>query len=193
MSATASGTRVEDAPTRQTAALGVYAFLASDIMLFSAFFAAYYLLRSQVAEWPPETVELDEPRALVATLVLVASSFTLIVSDRASHRGDRRGAVRWLLVTILLGALFLGNQITEYMVLDFSASDHAYGSIYWLLTLLHSAHVAVGLCALAALIVRWQRGHRGERFITWTTGISAYWHLVDVIWVAVFLSIWVVQ
>ncbi len=178
---------------RTTAELGIILFLASDIMLFSPFFAAYFLLRSTSAVWPPDGVELDTVRAAAATLVLVSSSFTLMIADRAFEHGDRLRMQRWILATTALGALFLGNQIAEYVTLDFRPGDHPYGSIYWGITMLHGAHVTAGLVALAALFVRATRARPFGSIAAWTKGVSLFWHLVDIIWVAVFLTIWVMR
>src|SRR5829696_8002721 len=100
---------------RTTAELGVILFLASDVMLFAPFFAAYFLLRSTTDVWPPDMVELDIARAGLATLVLVSSSFTLIVADRALEHSRRRTALRWILGTTALGAIFLANQFAEFV------------------------------------------------------------------------------
>jgi len=176
-----------------TSQFGVVVFLASDVMLFAAFFAASFLLRSGNQPWPPEGVELDTARALAATVVLVASSFTMVAAERAAAGEDRAGMRRWLLVTIALGAVFLANQIAEYATLDFAASDHVYGSVYWLLTGLHGAHVTAGLGALALLFVRAVRGRSLGAIAPWTHGVALFWHLVDVVWVVVFLTIWVIR
>ncbi len=176
-----------------TSQFGVIVFLASDVMLFAAFFAAYFLLRSNNQPWPPEGVELDTARAAVATAVLVASSFTLLRSDRAAEHGDRAGMRRWLLVTIALGAAFLANQVAEYASLDFAADDHPYGSVYWVLTGLHGAHVTAGLCAMGLLFVRTVRSRTLGAAASWTGGVSLFWHLVDVVWIFVFLTNWVVR
>jgi cytochrome c oxidase subunit III len=176
-----------------TAQFGVVVFLASDVMLFAAFFAAYFLLRSNNQPWPPDGVELETARATAATVVLVTSSFTMMRADRAFEHGDRATMRRWLLVTIGLGAAFLANQLAEYATLDFTADDHPYGSVYWLLTGLHGAHVTAGLCALALLFVRTVRSRALGDVTSWTGGVSLFWHLVDVVWVFVFLTIWVVR
>ena len=181
------------ATTRGTGPFGVVVFLASDVMLFAAFFAAYFLLRSTNEPWPPPGVDLEVPRAALATSLLVASSFTLIAGERAEERGDRAGLRRWLLVTIALGGLFLANQIAEYATLEFGADSHPYGSAYWLLTGLHGCHVATGLCALGLLFVRSVRSRDRAAFASWAKGVSLFWHLVDVVWVFVFLTIWVLQ
>ena len=177
-----------------TAQFGVIVFLASDVMLFAPFFAAYFLLRATNEVWPPEGVELDVWRAFGATLLLVASSFTIAASDRAGERPGGEAPMRlWLLATIGLGALFLANQIAEYSTLDFGADDHPYGSIYWLLTGLHGAHVTAGLAAMALLFVRSVRSRSHAAIASWAGGVSLFWHLVDLIWVFVFLTIWVTK
>jgi cytochrome c oxidase subunit 3 len=182
------------ASPRAVAQFGVIVFLASDVMLFAPFFAAYFLLRANNQPWVPEGVELDVPRAFVFTLVLVASSFTLAASDRAGERlGGQRAMQRWLLATIALGAAFLANQLLEYRSLDFRADDGPYGSIYWVLTGLHGAHVTAGLAAMALLFVRAARSRTPAAVASWAGGVSLFWHLVDVVWIFVFTTIWILQ
>jgi len=182
------------AASRSTAQFGVIVFLASDVMLFAPFFAASFLLRAGNEPWPPEGVELDTLRAAAATVVLVASSFALVASDRAAERLDGATAQRrWLLVTIALGAAFLANQLAEYATVSFRAGDHTYGSVYWLLTGLHSVHVTAGLVAMALLLVRSARTRTPAVISSWTGGVSLFWHLVDVIWLFVFTTIWVIR
>jgi cytochrome c oxidase subunit 3 len=180
--------------SRSTAQFGVIVFLASDVMLFAPFFAAYFLLRATNAPWPPDGVELDVPRALAATIVLVASSFTLVASDRAAERpGGGRAMRRWLLVTIALGAAFVVNQLLEYAALDFGADSHPYGSIYYVLTGLHGLHVTIGVAAMVLLFVRAARATRPHDVATWAGGVSLFWHLVDLIWLFVFATIWLLR
>ncbi|MEO6571522.1 MAG: cytochrome c oxidase subunit 3, partial [Ilumatobacteraceae bacterium] len=114
-------------------------------------------------------------------------------ADRAHARDDGAGLRRWLLVTIGLGALFLANQVAEYSTLSFSASDHVYGSIYWGLTGLHAAHVLVGISVLGLVYIRSARTVAPDEITPWVNGASLFWHLVDAVWIAVFLLIWVLQ
>lgn len=180
-------------PARDTSQFGVVVFLASDVMLFASFFAAYFLLRANNPPWPPDDVELDVPRAALATAVLVSSSFTMVAADRAGEHDRAVAMRRWLLATLVLGAAFVGNQIAEYATLPFGADSHPYGSIYWLLTGLHTAHVTAGLGAIALLFVRAVRSSSLAAISSWTNGVSLYWHLVDVIWLAVFSTIWLMR
>ena len=176
-----------------TSRFGMVVFLASDVMLFAAFFSAYYVLRGANGPWPPEGVELDVVRALMATIVLVTSSFTLVAADRALAAERAQVARRWVLVTVALGAAFAVNQVLEYLDLTFGIDDHPYGSAYWMLTVLHGAHVLAGLAALLLLFVRLVRGRDLARVEPYAGGVSLYWHMVDAVWVAVFLTIWVVR
>lgn len=186
-------TVISQADSRATSTFGMYVFLASDVMVFAAFFASYFLLRSTNDPWPAAGVELDVMRATAATAALVASSVTMVAGERAHHRGDLAGLRRWLLWTIALGGAFLVNQLAEYATLSFGIDSHVYGSTYWGLTGLHTAHVAAGVAALGLLFVRAARASDASAIDTWTSGTSAFWHLVDVIWVFVFLTVFVVQ
>jgi cytochrome c oxidase subunit III len=178
---------------RTTAGFGMVVFLATDVMLFAPFFAAYFLLRGTTEEWPPAGVELDVARAAVATILLVMSSITLMAADRALALGRRRVAGRYLLVTALLGLVFLVNQLDEYAGLEFSADAHPYGSSFWLLTGLHGVHVAAGVGAILLLFVRSVRARELVAVEPFAGAVSAYWHLVDVVWIGVFGTIWVIR
>jgi cytochrome c oxidase subunit 3 len=129
----------------------------------------------------------------VYTLCLVASSFTMIASDRAHDRGDRRRMRLWLVGTVMLGAAFLINQVDEYRTIAWRWDDSVYGSIYWGLTGLHSLHVTAGLCALGLLFIRATRSKSLDEVSSWAGGVSMFWHLVDIVWIAVFVTIWVIR
>jgi len=89
--------------------------------------------------------------------------------------------------------IFLANQQLEYRSLPFQASSDAYGSIYWMLTGLHTMHVVAGIGAIGLLAVRSVRARDHRDLHAWNGTISAFWHVVDVVWVAVFLTIWVIR
>lgn len=179
--------------SQTTSGFGMIVFLASDLMLFAAFFSAYFLLRSVNADWPSPLAELDTPRAALATAALIVSSVTMIAADRSLMREQIESYRRWLWATIVLGAGFFVNQLIEYRALPFKPSSDAYGSIYWTLTGLHAAHVFVGVCALSLLLVRSRRSAQPGDLHSWSWAISAFWHVVDVVWIAVFLTIWIIR
>jgi cytochrome c oxidase subunit 3 len=185
-------TQTTESTAPSTLGVGVVVWLASELMFFAGLFAAYFTLRSVGDGWPPEGVELEVARTALATVVLLASSGTMHVAVRAAERGDRRGAITWLGITVLLGVLFLSNQVAEYATASFDINDHAYGSIFYLLTGFHGLHVLGGLVfmgAVAAVI-----GGRSRAPADTTVQVCAYyWHFVDVVWIAVFASVYVLQ
>ena len=179
---------------RQT--LGILLFIVSEVMLFGAFFASYFFLRVVANEgnsWPPEGFELPVAVAAVNTAILVSSSFTVHWALESAKRDNRSGLIMGLATTLLLGATFLFIQINEYVHIGFSARDEAFGTIFYGLTGLHGAHVTVGLILLAFANIRAWRGHFGpdakDHLGVEVPGI--YWHFVDVMWIIVFTSAYI--
>jgi cytochrome c oxidase subunit 3 len=178
---------------RQT--LGILLFIVSEIMLFGAFFATYFFLRVVVgpASWPPHPYVLPVNVALVNTCILVSSSFTIHFALESIRRGNRAGLKLGLVLTWMLGATFLFIQLNEYVHLGFSARDLGFGSIFYSLTGLHGAHVFVGLCLLTFASIRAFRGHFGseEKDHLGVEVPGIYWHFVDIMWIVVFLTVYV--
>jgi len=172
--------------------LGMLLFIISEIMVFGAFFTAYFFIRV-VAEnpWPAEGTELPKLIAGVNTAILVSSSFTMHWALEAAKAGNRRGLQAGITTTFLLGLTFLFIQINEYVHVGFSPADHAQGSIFYGLTGLHGAHVAIGLTLLAFTTIRAFRGHFTPAEHRGVEVPGIYWHFVDVMWVIVFLTIYI--
>jgi cytochrome c oxidase subunit 3 len=165
-------------------------WLASELMFFSGLFAAWFTLRSSTRPWPPPDVELTTSRTALATAVLVASSLTMHRAVGAAARGDRVAGVRWLGLTALLGAVFLSNQAWEYAEAPFRISSHAYGSMFYLLTGFHGLHVLGGLAFMAA-VAGMVSGSGSRAPVAPVVEVCAYyWHFVDVVWVAMFATIY---
>ena len=178
---------------RQT--LGILLFIVSEIMLFGAFFAAYFFIRvvANDGAWPPDGYELPVAVAGVNTAILISSSFTVHWALECARSGNRRGMQMGLAATWLLGATFLFIQMNEYVHIGFSARDGAFGSIFYSLTGLHGAHVFVGLLLLTFANVRAWRGHFGPDAKA-HLGVEVpgiYWHFVDVMWIIVFTTIYI--
>jgi cytochrome c oxidase subunit 3 len=178
---------------RQT--LGILLFIVSEVMLFGAFFASYFFLRVVVSPpaWPPHPFELPVAVAGMNTAILFSSSFTVHSALESIRRGNRNGMKLGLAATWLLGATFLFIQLNEYVHIGFSARDGAFGSIFYGLTGLHGAHVFVGLILLTVANIRAWRGHFGpdakDHLGVEVPGI--YWHFVDVMWLVVFTTVYV--
>ncbi len=129
--------------------VGTVVWLASELMFFSGLFAAYFTVRGlSEGPWPPEGVELKPAIAGVFTLFLVASSGTMQFAVQTIREGDRHKFRFWLVTTLLLAAVFLGNQLREYAGLSFQVDSNAYGSAFYLMTGFHGRGGGVVLLAL---------------------------------------------
>lgn len=182
--------------------LAMILFIGSEAMLFASFFAAYFMVRYNIAEndWPPikdiATGERFEPPVLITavnTSFLVFSSFTVWYAEHRLKHGDRKGLERGLLVTMLLGFTFLLVQINEYIHLGFTPQDQAFGAAFYTLTGFHGLHVFVGLVLLLICYLRIKRAH--DFTPTWATPLAAaslYWHFVDVVWVFLFVVVYLI-
>jgi cytochrome c oxidase subunit 3 len=170
-------------------AVGTVVWLASELMFFSGLFAAWFALRAANPTWPPEGAEVDPLRTGVATVVLVASSFTMHVATKSAEHGDRRKAIRWVLITVMMGTAFMVNQGLEYTELGFSLSSHAYGSIFYLMTGFHGLHVIGGLALMLAMIGV-GTGRTRASLSEGLTVTEYYWHFVDAVWVGLFVTIY---
>jgi cytochrome c oxidase subunit 3 len=174
--------------------VGVAIWLASELMFFAGLFAAYFALKAHnEPNWPPSDVEFEMWRTLIFTLVLVASSFTVHFAVKAAEEEQRRRSLALMVATVVLGAVFLTNQLLEWAGFDFTVETHAFGTIYYTLTGFHGLHVAAGLVAL--VMVMWVVFSRHSQVPSAHTlrVTGYYWHLVDVVWVAVFLVVYVLR
>src|SRR5918992_1175900 len=126
--------------------LGILLFIISEAMLFGSFFTAYFFIRVvQNEPWPPEPFEYPVLVASMNTAILVSSSFTVHYALHSIKKGNRLGMQVGLVVTFLLGAMFLLTQVNEYVKAGFSITDGAFASVFYGLTGLHGLHVFVGL------------------------------------------------
>ncbi|HMF04770.1 MAG TPA: heme-copper oxidase subunit III [Acidimicrobiia bacterium] len=174
-------------------AVGAVVWLASELMFFGGLFAAYFTLKAEARQWPPPGVELETLLSAIFTVFLIASSGTMILAVRALERGDRRGMIRWILLTFGLGLLFLANQIREFLTLNFQISSNSYGSIYYLMTGFHALHVAAGLLLMfVALAIATGPGPLSRRSPA-VDSIGYYWHFVDVVWIGLFTTIFIIR
>mgnify|MGYP000751166453 FL=1 len=173
--------------------LGMLLFIISEVMVFGAFFTAYFFIRLVGDNpWPAEGTELPKLIAGVNTAILLASSLTLHWAQTSVKNGNRFGVKAGMLTTFLLGATFLFIQINEYIHIGFSPADHAQGSVFYGLTGLHGAHVFIGLVLLAMVTVRAFRGHFSKEEHRGLEIPGIYWHFVDVMWIVVYTSIYIV-
>jgi cytochrome c oxidase subunit III len=172
--------------------LGMLLFIISEIMLFGAFFTAYFFIRVVGgAEWFPfDGLELPVGIAAVNTSILISSSFTMHWALEGARNDNRRALKVGILTTLLLGITFLTIQINEYIHLGFPISENAQTTVFYSLTGLHGAHVFIGLTLLTIVTIRSFRGHFTAKEHRGVEVPGIYWHFVDVMWILVFSSIY---
>jgi len=175
--------------------LGLKLFLVSEAAIFGAFFGHHYYTRFDFPQWPPVGApHLDTTLPAIATLILMASSFTMELSHHKLKHGHREASRTWLGITILLGLIFLGFQGHEYGFLksydQFTMSSGMFGSHFFAMTGFHGAHVATGIVMMMIVGLRLRLGHyTPERHFSFAAA-SWYWHFVDVIWIFLFFTIY---
>jgi len=189
--------------------VGTIIWLSSELMFFAALFASYFTIRSvSPLLWDENTTKLNVPFAAVNTTILVLSSLTCQLGVFAAERGQvgRTGSMldprgwglrEWFMLTYVMGAIFIAGQVTEYTSLvqeDTTISSSAYGSMFYLTTGFHGIHVAGGLIAFLFVLGRTYLARRftHEQAVT-AIVVSYYWHFVDVVWIGLFFTIYVIQ
>jgi cytochrome c oxidase subunit 3 len=166
--------------------LGMFLFIASEIMLFGSFFTVYFFDRvvnhSFGGQWPPPGFHRPAYVAGVNTLILVTSSFTMHWADSSIKKGNRAGLQAGLLLTLLLGLAFLLTQVVEYHRIGFNTSDTSFAATFFGLTGLHGAHVFVGLSILTVMTVRAFRGHFSPEHHHGVEIGGGYWQFGGAMW-----------
>ena len=189
--------------------VGTIIWLSSELMFFAALFASYFTIRAVSQElWAQNTALLDVPFAAVNTTILVLSSLTCQLGVFAAERGQvgrtggllnvtKWGLREWFVLTYIMGAVFIGGQALEYAELiheGVTIPSSAYGSMFYLTTGFHGLHVTGGLIAFLFVLGRTYLARRftHEQAVT-AIVVSYYWHFVDVVWIGLFFTIYVIQ
>lgn len=190
-------------------AVGTIIWLSSELMFFAALFASYFTIRSVSPEmWAENTDLLNVPFASINTTILVLSSFTCQLGVFAAERGQvaRKGSVlsiggwglrEWFILTYIMGAIFIGGQALEYAELiheGVTIPHDGYGTMFYLTTGFHGIHVTGGLIAFLFVLGRTYLARRftHEQAVS-AIVVSYYWHFVDVVWIGLFATIYLVK
>ncbi|MBE1561617.1 cytochrome c oxidase subunit 3 [Nonomuraea africana] len=179
--------------------VGTIVWLSSELMFFAALFAMYFTIRSvsigDGKAWPD--AHLNVPFSTVNTIILVLSSVTCQLGVWAAEKGQVGKLRFWYFVSFLMGAVFVGGQIYEYMQLAHEGatlSASPYTSVFYLTTGFHGLHVTGGLIAFLFML---GRTYAAKRFTheqaTSAIVVSYYWHFVDVVWIGLFATIYIIQ
>jgi cytochrome c oxidase subunit 3 len=197
--------------------VGTIVWLSSELMFFAALFAAYFTIRSVMTAaaapgtetlWKTSTDLLNVPFASVNTTILVLSSVTCQLGVFAAEHGKvgrigtalnprNWGMREWFILTYLMGAVFIAGQVTEYAKLvheGVTISSTPYGSVFYLTTGFHGLHVTGGLIAFVFVLARtyMARKFTHEQAVS-AIVVSYYWHFVDVVWIALFATIYLLK
>jgi cytochrome c oxidase subunit III len=177
--------------------IGTIVWLASELMFFAGLFAMYFTVRAaHPGDWPMEPTELNVPYALVVTIFLVTSSVTCQIGVFKAEAGDVFGLRRWFLGTFVLGLIFVLGQANEYRNLvgeGTTLSATGYGSVFYITTGFHGLHVIGGLIAFIFVLARSTMGRYTPAQATAAIVVSYYWHFVDVVWIGLFATIYLIQ
>ncbi|MBO0880971.1 MAG: cbb3-type cytochrome c oxidase subunit I, partial [Mycobacterium sp.] len=183
--AVAAADRTRDWPAP---VVGILAFIFSEATFFGALIVAFLEYRTRNPGPGPH--DLDVPRTFIFSLFLFASSGTVYLAERRLAREDRRGFLQWWIASIVLGAIFLVGQLTEYASMyaeNIRIDTNLFSSSFFTLTGFHGFHVFVGLIALSVVALLAAAGDfvGGRRRVVVDT-VSIYWHFVDGVWVVIF-------
>ena len=169
--------------------LGMWTFLAGEVVLFSGVLGSYLFIRADLPRWPTPGTIHSIPIGLTNTLVLLTSSLSVVLAIQAIRAGNQKRLLMWLTTTFLLGALFLGIKASEWADLfskGFWFNSGLPGSTYFVTTGIHGLHVTAGLIVLAYLIKRTMNGGFSKENNDTVEYFGLYWHFVDIIWVFLF-------
>jgi len=179
-----------------TRKLGFWIFLGSETLFFGSFISAYmaYQNESIVGPYPGEI--LDIPLTSISTFVLLMSSLAMVLGLAGVQQGNRKHSLLWLGVTILLGTTFLGFQafeFTEFYHHGLTLQTNLFGSTFFVLTGFHGAHVTIGVIWLLMLWLQAFQGRLGPDKALNVEIAGLYWHFVDIVWIALFTLIYLIQ
>ena len=181
-------------PQLNRARVGIMGLILAEISLFGVFVVAYlfYIGKSLNGPYPKDVLDLP----VLATICLLSSSISVALGERALRRGEVKRSGLWLLITVLLGTIFLASTAKEWHRLIYrdglSIGTNLFGTTFYPLVGLHASHVIVGLVMLSlCCLFAWTGALRpvhGER----VEMVSWYWHFVDAVWVVVFTVVYVI-
>jgi cytochrome c oxidase subunit 3 len=184
--------------------LGMWVFLLSEVMFFSALIGSYIILRfAHPEQWAEPNVVLNVPLTGVNTFILICSSVTMVKAFAAIEHGDQAGLRKWLVATILLGITFVSIQVIEYIKLAHEGfvpsrtGYHAeggplYGSTFYTMTGFHGTHVTIGVLCMIFTAIKAFRGKYTKDNYAGVEVMGLYWHFVDLVWIILFTIVYLI-
>ncbi|MBI4409609.1 MAG: cytochrome c oxidase subunit 3 [Gemmatimonadetes bacterium] len=176
--------------------VGFWTFIGSECLFFGSLISTYMVYKGESLVGPTSHEILNIPLTSISTFVLLTSSLMMVLALAAVQRGSRRGALLWLLLTAWFGSLFLGFQafeFTQFYHEGLTPQKNLFGASFFVLTGFHGAHVTVGVIWLLTLWVLALRGRLGRADALKVEIAGLYWHFVDVVWIAIFTLVYLIQ
>ena len=175
--------------------LAMWLFLGSECLLFGGLISTYMLYRGRRGDDPGPAQIFDIPLTSASSFILLMSSLTMVLAVNAAKRKEHSNTSLWLIVTGMLGALFVGGQVYEFTVfynegLGFTTS--LFASSFFTLTGFHGVHVAIGVVMLMATAAIAKRGRISGDKAEVVEMVGLYWHFVDVVWVVIFTLVYLI-
>jgi cytochrome c oxidase subunit III len=200
----------------ETATLGMWTFLATEVLFFGVMFATFYIYRMRwTAAFAHGANDLSETIGTINTAVLLGSSFCMAMGVHAASKNNRRSLFRWMLLTGALGLCFLGFKALEYSIdyrehliptINFSTippdgppgevrppQEQLFMTLYFVMTLFHALHMIIGLGVLGVLITKASRGAFSAEYHNPIEIFGLYWHFVDIVWVFLFPTLYLLK
>ena len=193
----------------EASTLGMWVFLITEIMFFGGLFTAYVVYRSAYPEaFADASRHLNLVLGAVNTAILICSSLTMAMAVHGAQVGNRKTLVNFLLMTILLGSVFLGIKVVEYShkfhehLVPGSTfiykGPHApqaqiFFSLYFTMTGMHAIHMIIGIAILAVLVVQARRGLFSPKYYSPVELTGLYWHFVDIVWIFLFPLLYLIS
>jgi cytochrome c oxidase subunit 3 len=193
---TAEGHLVETTTGLDHRKIAMWAFLGSDCMLFGSLIATYLVYKGKSLNGPYPHEILNIPYTSVSAFVLLMSSLAMVLALAAIQRGDIRRFRIWIMATALLGIVFLGGQyyeFTSFVHEGLTLSSNIFGASFFVLTGFHGTHVTLGVIWLVSLFAMSLRGEIGPEHSLRVEIAGLYWHFVDIVWIAIFTLVYLLQ
>jgi cytochrome c oxidase subunit 3 len=195
---------------KDASTLGMWIFLITEVMFFGGMFLAYTIYRNiYPTVFGLASSSLNAVIGAINTAVLLCSSFTMVLAVRAAQLGQRKAIIIFLILTLLLGLVFLGVKAYEWNEkfqehhipgpsfhlegTEMQGQAQLFFSLYFAMTGLHALHMVIGVCLLSWLIIATARGMFSAQYMTPVDVSGLYWHFVDIIWIFLFPLLYLID
>jgi len=201
-----------EAQQKDASTLGMWLFLITEVMFFGGMFLVYTVYRNiYPGIFAVASSSLNVYIGAANTVVLLCSSFTMVLAVRAAQLGQRKAIILFLILTLILGGIFLGVKAYEWnekfqehhipgssfhfegMQPDEQAHAQLFFSLYFAMTGLHALHMVIGVGMLLFLIRQAQKGKYSAEYMTPVDLGGLYWHFVDIIWIFLFPLLYLID